>query len=90
MRKSAAEIASAMMQGVPAAQPPTPAPPTDQKSSFVEFPVPSSFQPPQGVTPNQDFKAVGTFRLKDDGNMCLVAVDGSAVKPSKEEQSEPY
>jgi hypothetical protein len=45
--------------------------------SEPEFPNPEGFGPPQGVEPDQEFEAVAVLRLKPDGNLCLVSLDGS-------------
>lgn len=81
MRKSAAEIAGAMI---------TAKPKKAALSKYPEFPIPDNFQPPNEVKPDTDFQALGTFRMKGDGNMCLVAVDGSPVVAETEEQTESY
>lgn len=79
MAKLPSEIAGAMM------------PPKKQKAdSFPEFPVPANFQPPADVQPNEDFRALGTFRMKDNGMMCLTAVDGSPVTAGDNQPSTTY
>lgn len=45
--------------------------------SEPEFPNPEGFGPPQGVEPDQEFEAVAVLRLKPDGDLCLVSLDGS-------------
>ncbi len=48
-------------------------------SDYPEFPVPDGFTPPEGTQTGEPFQSLGTFRLKSDGTMCLLAVDGSPV-----------
>jgi hypothetical protein len=69
----------------PASQP---EPSYSADSPSIEFPVPSGFTPPDEIKPGEAFQAMGTFRMKDDGTMCLLAVDGNQVTPPKEEEAE--
>lgn len=57
----------------------------DQYSDYPEFPIPADFTPPQGTKTGEPFQALGTFRIKSDGSMCLLAVDGSPVSSSEGE-----
>lgn len=53
---------------------------TDEEySDYPEFPVPKGFAPPEGTQTGEPFQALGTFRIKSDGSMCLLAVDDSPV-----------
>jgi hypothetical protein len=53
---------------------------TDEEySDYPEFPLPEGFTPPEGTQTGTPFQALGTFRVKSDGSMCLLAVDGSPV-----------
>ncbi len=60
----------------------------DQYSNYPEFPVPKDFSPPEGTQTGEPFQALGTFRIKSDGSMCLLAVDGSAVSTGEQEPDE--
>lgn len=42
------------------------------KSKRVEFRLPEGFSTPEGMTVGEDFDAVSTYRIKADGNVCLV------------------
>ncbi|MEO7099097.1 MAG: hypothetical protein ABI162_07025 [Luteolibacter sp.] len=48
---------------------------------YVEFKIPEGFHVPDGVKPGEEFNAVGSFLLHEDGTMCLLEVEGSVVKP---------
>lgn len=49
------------------------------KSAGPTFSAPENFAPPADAVPGQEFQALGTFTLTEDGQMTLVAVDGAAV-----------
>jgi hypothetical protein len=53
--------------------------------SEPEFPNPEGFGPPQGVEPGQEFEAVAVLRLKPDGQLCLVSLDGSKFESEEKE-----
>jgi hypothetical protein len=62
---------------------------TDEEySDYPEFPVPDGFTPPEGTQTGEPFQALGTFRVKSDGSMCLLAVDGSPVSSGEGGASE--
>jgi hypothetical protein len=69
-----------------------PEPTADQdkdEGNYVEFPIPENFQPPEDAKPGKSFQALATLKLDEDGKtLCLVAVDGAAVKPGEEEEPE--
>ena len=51
-------------------------------AKYVEFGLPDGFTAPDGVRPGEEFQAVGTFKINEDGaTMCLVDVEGQAVHP---------
>lgn len=52
------------------------------------FPNPEGFGPPQGVEPGQEFEAVAVLRLKPDGQLCLVSLDGSKFESEEKEYEE--
>jgi hypothetical protein len=60
----------------------------EEYSDYPEFPVPDGFTPPQGTQTGEPFQALGTFRMKSDDTMCLLAVDGSPVKGDKDDTDE--
>jgi hypothetical protein len=70
-----------------------PEPTADQdkdEGTYIEFPVPEGFQPPADAKPGKTFQALATLKLDEDGkSLCLVAVDGAAVKPEDEEPETP-
>jgi hypothetical protein len=74
-------------------QPAEPEPTADQdtdEGQYVEFPIPEGFQPPADGKPGKTFQALATLKIDEDGkSLCLVAVDGAAVKPGDSESEEP-
>lgn len=56
----------------------------------MKFPMPKGFQAPADTKENEEFDAVATLRL-EDGQLCLVAIDGAEVGEYKEkdEMEEP-
>lgn len=44
------------------------------RSKRVEFTPPEAFALPEGVAPDEDFDMVATFRVKQGGTVCLVAI----------------
>jgi len=52
----------------------------------IEFPAPKGFSPPEESTPGQPFEVMASVRMKENGMLCLEAVDGVSVYP--EEQAE--
>jgi len=53
---------------------------TDEEySDYPEFPIPDGFTLPEGTKTGEPFQALGTFRVKSTGSMCLLAVDDSPV-----------
>lgn len=53
--------------------------------SEPEFETPEGFGPPQGTEPGQEFEAVAVLRLKPDGQLCLVSLDGSKFEDSEKD-----
>jgi len=67
-----------------------PEPTADQdkdEGKYIEFPLPANFQPPEDAKAGgKTFQALATLKLGENGkSLCLVAVDGAAVKPEEEE-----
>ncbi len=52
----------------------------------IEFPAPEGFAPPEDAEPGKSFEVMATLRQKDDGTLCLEAIDGVAL--SSEEPAE--
>jgi hypothetical protein len=62
------------------------------KSEYVEFPVPAGYELPEGVNTGEDFDTVATFRMKEDGTICLISIDDFPVQGETEtieENTEP-
>lgn len=72
--------------------PRAPKPPKSKKSEGPTFAAPENFTPPTDAVPGQEFQALGTFKLTEDGQMTLIAVDGSKVgdkEPDASAANEP-
>ena len=73
--------------------PRAPKPPAKKKSSEgPTFTKPENFTPPADATPDQEFQALGTFKMSADGEMTLVAIDGSKIgdkEPDASAANEP-
>lgn len=98
MPDSYPDPAALIAQNTPARSPnppdqPPAEPTADQdkdEGTYVEFPIPENFQPPEDAKPGKSFQALATLKLDEDGKtLCLVAVDGAAVKPEEEEPQKP-
>jgi len=61
-----------------------------EQAKYPEFPAPEGFVPPPEIEPGEEFEALGTFKMKDDGRVCLVAMDGVPVtsKPAEPAQAQ--
>jgi hypothetical protein len=61
---------------------------TDESSEeqHVDFPIPEGFQPPEGTKQGDEFQALATLKVDEDGDLCLLALDGAEVKPESEEE----
>ncbi len=68
----------------PTADPNAPAS-DDSTESSVDFPMPDGFQPPKGTKPGATFEALATLKIDDDGDVCLLKIDGCDVKPEEAE-----
>ncbi len=51
----------------------------------IDFPMPEGFEPPKGTKPGQEFEALATLKIDEDGDLCLLKIDGADVKPESEE-----
>lgn len=49
------------------------------------FPVPKDFVVPEGTKPGDNFDAMATFCLEEDGSLCLVAIDGKTLEGEEKE-----
>jgi hypothetical protein len=56
----------------------------------VDFAIPEGYQLPSGVKAGDEFTAVGTFKLDEDGDLCLTKLEGIPVKAESEVNPEPY
>jgi hypothetical protein len=46
---------------------------------YPEFDIPEDFIVPEGVNEGETFEALGTFKLKANGRMCLTKVDTAPI-----------
>lgn len=60
----------------------------EESYSYPEFKPPMGFMPEEGVEPGTEFEAIGTFKMKPDGTMCLVGIEGSRFEEGPEEVEE--
>ncbi len=64
----------------------------DQSSGEIEFPVPKGYNPPAASRKGEEFTAIATFRIEDDGMMTITKVEGvpiSSEKPDEDEDQSP-
>lgn len=64
-------------------------PDTSEKGDYdeenkVDFPIPDGYELPSGTKPGDEFTAVGTFRLDEDGDLCLTKLEGIPVSAEAE------
>lgn len=45
----------------------------------IEFEAPEGFAPPEDSEPGKPFEVLATIRMKEDGKLCLEALDGAPV-----------
>lgn len=55
------------------------------KNKRIEFDLPDGFVVPEDLSSNQQFEALATIKLKDDGKACLVALDDYRMPGYQEE-----
>lgn len=55
---------------------------------YPSFDIPDDFIVPEGVAEGETFEALGTFKLKSGGKMCIVKVDQSPLYADKKEKDE--
>jgi hypothetical protein len=60
----------------------------DEQENYVDFPMPEGFEPPKGTKPGDEFEALATLKIDDDGDLCLLKLDGADVKPEDEEEED--
>ncbi len=53
----------------------------------IKFDAPEGFEIPEGVKPGDTFEAMASFRLKDNGQICLEGVEGNMLPGEKGEMS---
>jgi hypothetical protein len=61
---------------------------SEDQEDYVDFPMPEGFAPPDDVKPGKEFQALATLKVDEDGDLCLIALDGAPVKPEGEEADE--
>lgn len=58
----------------------------EPESAYPHFAMPVGYREPEGTKEGDTFEAVGTFRLKPDGQLCLVEIDGVELEDAPEEE----
>ena len=53
----------------------------------IEFDAPKGFAPPEDSEPGKPFEVLATIRQKEDGKLCLEAVDGVAVTAAEKSET---
>lgn len=54
----------------------------------IEFDPPEGFVMPEGVAENEDFEVMAAVRVKPDGRLCLVELDGIRMPGFKEDDDD--
>lgn len=54
-------------------------PEVTEDKKYIEFQVPEGYVVPEEAAGGKEFDAVATLKVKEDGSICLVAIDGSEV-----------
>lgn len=54
----------------------------------VEFDAPEGFVLPEGKAVNDDIELMATVRMKTDGRLCLVELDGVRMPGFKEDEDD--
>lgn len=53
--------------------------------STVDFPLPKGFKPPAGIKNGEEFTALASLKLDEDGDLQLTKIDGIPVNGESEE-----
>lgn len=61
---------------------------SESNESYIEFDAPEGFELPEGVEVGKEFDLVATFKVKEDGEMCLQKVGGLPVKRASSQAPE--
>lgn len=54
----------------------------------IEFPVPKGYNPPVASRKGEEFTAIATFRIEDDGMMVITKVEGVPVSSENPDEDE--
>ncbi len=57
-------------------------------AKYPEFDIPEDFIVPEGINEGETFEALGTFKLKANGRMCLTKINESPIY-ADEKDNEP-
>ena len=61
--------------------------PTPPAPKEIEFQAPKGFSPPEDSAPGQSFEVMATVKMKDNGMLCLEAIDGVSVYPEEDAET---
>jgi hypothetical protein len=59
-------------------------------AKYPEFDIPDNFIVPEGVAEGETFEALGTFKLKPNGRMCIIKVDDAPIYSDKKDEEDDY
>jgi hypothetical protein len=59
-------------------------------SKYPEFDIPKDFIVPEGLQEGETFEALGTFKLKSNGKMCLTKVDQSSIYSDDKDEPDDF
>jgi hypothetical protein len=60
----------------------------DVEDSTVDFPLPEGFKPPAGIKNGEEFTALASLKMGEDGNLQLSKIDGIPVNGKAEDEDE--
>ncbi len=73
----------------PAETPESTGPETEgAEDNVVDFPVPKGFEPPAGTKKGEEFTALASLKLDEDGDLQLTKIDGIPVNGESEDEDE--
>jgi hypothetical protein len=60
----------------------------ESEESTISFPIPSGFEPPAGVKQGDEFTALASLRMGEEGDIHLTKIDGIPVTGESEDEDE--
>ena len=62
--------------------------PREPEDNVVDFPLPKGFTPPSGIKKGEEFTALASLKLDEDGDLQLTKIDGIPVTGESDEDEE--